>query len=77
MAYSISNYISTLLNLHVVMERSMTKSGVLAVCRMAELLKSIQYTFHRCSLFVIEFITLAINEYEIYIINALRVMTVR
>lgn len=76
MAYNISNYIGTLLNLHLVMQRPMTKSGVLAICRMAELLKSIQYTFHRCSLIVTEIIALAMNDYEVLIIGGLNNMTV-
>ena len=76
MAYNISNYMGTLLNLHSTLRRPMTKSAVLAICRMAELLKSIQATYHRSSLDVIEFITLAVNEYELIILDALERMTV-
>ena len=76
MAYNISNYVATLLNLHSFLKKPMTKSGVLAVCRMAELLKSIQYTFHRRAILVAEFQSLAMNLYEIQILRALENMTV-
>lgn len=76
LAYNISNYIGILLNLHFHLKRPMTKSGVLAVCRMAELLKSIQYTFHRRSMTVVEFVAMAMNEYEILILIGLENMTV-
>ena len=58
------------------MKKPMTKSGVLAVCRIAEILKSIQCTFHRRSLVVAEFLTLAINHYEILILSGLEKMSV-
>ena len=76
MAFTISNFMGTLLNLHYVLRRPMTKSAVLAVCRMAELLKSIQATYHRSSLKMIEYISLSVNEYEIIILDALERMTV-
>ena len=76
MAFTISNFMGTLLNLHYALRRPMTKSAVLAICRMAELLKSIQATYHRSSLQVIDYISLSVNEYEIIILDALERMTV-
>ena len=76
MAYNISNYVCTLLNLHYIMKKPMTKTGVLAVCRISEMLKSIQCTFHRRSLIVSEYLTLAINHYEILVLSGLEKMSV-
>ena len=76
MAYNISNYVCTVLSLHYAQRRPMTKTGVLAVCRISEMLKSIQYTFHRRSIVVAEYITLAINQYEIVILSGLDKMSV-
>ena len=76
LAYNFSNYVCTLLNLHYIMKKPMTKTGVLAVCRISEMLKSIQCTFHRRSLIVSEYLTLAINYYEISIISRLENMSV-
>ncbi len=76
MAYNISNYVCTLLNLHFIMGRPMTKTGVLAVCQISEMLKSIQCTFHRRSLVVAEFLTLAVNHYEILILTGLEKISV-
>ena len=38
-AYSISHMIRTIMNLHVALSKPMTKSAVLAFCRLIELLK--------------------------------------
>ena len=77
MGYTISNYIGTVLNLHSIYRRPMSKSSLLAICRMAELLKSIQYTFHRRSMIVTHFLNLAIDQFEIRILLILDTTTVR
>ena len=75
-AFSISNHMSTLLSLHWYMGQPMTRTAVLAICRLMELLKSIQYTFHRQALSVAEFVTLAIDRYEFDVLCALEYMSV-
>ena len=77
LAYSISNSVRTLLSLHQHMRQPMTKSGVLAVCRLVELLKCIQCTFHRRSMIVAEYITLIINHYELALLHQLNHTWVR
>ncbi len=49
----------------------MNKSGVLAICRLIELLKCIQYTFHRRALIVAEYLVMIINHYEHGLLNQL------
>uniref|UniRef100_A0A3B4E036 WASH complex subunit 4 n=1 Tax=Pygocentrus nattereri TaxID=42514 RepID=A0A3B4E036_PYGNA len=51
-AYSISTIIKTTMNLYMSMQRPMTKTSVKALCRLVELLKAVQHTFHRRSLVV-------------------------
>eukprot|EP00794_Sanderia_malayensis_P006146 gene6146-6852_t len=46
-AYNISHLVRTIMNLHVALSKPMTKSAVLAFCRLIELLKAIEHTFHR------------------------------
>jgi len=53
-ACSISHMIRTIMNLHVALSKPMTKSAVLAFCRLIELLKAIEHTFHRRSMYVAE-----------------------
>ncbi|MCJ8735992.1 hypothetical protein PDJAM_G00253750 [Pangasius djambal] len=51
-AYSISTIIKTTMNLYMSMQRPMTKTSVKALCRLVELLKAVEHTFHRRSLVV-------------------------
>ncbi|XP_076863450.1 WASH complex subunit 4 isoform X2 [Brachyhypopomus gauderio] len=51
-AYSISIIIKTSMNMHMSMQRPMTKTSVKALCRLVELLKAIEHTFYRRSLVV-------------------------
>ncbi|XP_056595412.1 WASH complex subunit 4 [Triplophysa dalaica] len=51
-AYSISTIIKTTMNMYMSMQRPMTKTSVKALCRMMELLKAVEHTFHRRSLVV-------------------------
>eukprot|EP00731_Ephydatia_muelleri_P001294 Em0001g1294a len=64
LAHTISNTVRTVLSLHSSLARPMTKAAVLAICRLVELMKAIQVTFHRQSLSVMEYVTLIINQYE-------------
>ncbi|XP_022098788.1 WASH complex subunit 4-like [Acanthaster planci] len=56
-AYNISNLVRTVMNLHAHMNKPMTKTAVLALCRLIEMLKSIEHTFHRRTMLVAESIT--------------------
>ncbi|XP_070557659.1 WASH complex subunit 4-like isoform X2 [Ptychodera flava] len=53
-AYNISHLIRTVMNLHVTMNRPMTRTAVLSMCRLIEMLKSIQYTFHHRTMLIAE-----------------------
>ena len=65
LSYNIGNLVRTTLNLHSEQGKPMTKSGVLAICKLIELLKCIQYTFHRQSMTVATYITHIVNHYEL------------
>eukprot|EP00057_Strongylocentrotus_purpuratus_P018431 XP_011672905.1 PREDICTED: WASH complex subunit 7 [Strongylocentrotus purpuratus] len=56
-AYNISNLVHTVMNLHAHMNKPMTKTAVLALCRLIEMLKSIEHTFHRRTMLVPESVT--------------------
>ncbi|XP_071485715.1 WASH complex subunit 4-like [Diadema antillarum] len=56
-AYNISNLVHTVMNLHAHMNKPMTKTAVLALCRLIEMLKSIEHTFHRRTMLVAESVT--------------------
>uniref|UniRef100_A0A673N550 WASH complex subunit 4 n=1 Tax=Sinocyclocheilus rhinocerous TaxID=307959 RepID=A0A673N550_9TELE len=51
-AYSISTIVKTTMNMYMSMQRPMTKTSVKALCRLVELLKAVEHTFHRRSLVV-------------------------
>lgn len=53
-AYNISNLIRTIMNLHVSLSKPMTKTSVIAFCRLIGLLKAIEYTFHRRCMYISE-----------------------
>ena len=53
-AYNISHLVKTIMNLHVALSKPMTKTFVLALCQLIELLKAIEHTFHRRSMLVAE-----------------------
>jgi len=53
-AYSIRQLVTTTLNLHVSLQKPMTKASVLAMCRLVELLKAIEHTFHRRTMLLAE-----------------------
>ncbi len=66
-----SALVSTLLSLHSHLETPMTKSSVLAVCKVIELLKCVQYTFHRRAMLVAEYSTLIVSHYELGLLSYL------
>uniref|UniRef100_H2ZRK5 WASH complex subunit 4 n=1 Tax=Latimeria chalumnae TaxID=7897 RepID=H2ZRK5_LATCH len=51
-AYGLSTIIKTTMNLHMLMQKPMTKTSVKALCRLVELLKAIEHTFHRRTMVV-------------------------
>ncbi|XP_065176385.1 WASH complex subunit 4-like [Sycon ciliatum] len=63
-AYQLSHHVRTVMNLHVRLQKPMNKSSVLALCRMVELMKTVQFTFHRHSMYVAESITQIIQHYN-------------
>lgn len=71
-----SNLVRTLLGLHLALERPMTKSSVLAVCRIVELLKCVRCTFHRRALVVADYTALIVNQYEVALLSYLDVASV-
>ena len=54
----------------------MSKSSVLAICRVVELLKCVQYTFHRQALSVADSLVLIINHYELALLTNLETVSV-
>ncbi|XP_054723864.1 WASH complex subunit 4-like, partial [Uloborus diversus] len=57
LAWTISHEVKTTMNLHVVLSKPMTKTVVLALCKMIELLKGIEGTYHRHAVVISESIT--------------------
>ena len=53
-ACSIQQLVSTTMNLHVSLQKPMTKASVLAMCRLIELLKAIEDSFHRRTMLLAE-----------------------
>ncbi|EDO43986.1 predicted protein, partial [Nematostella vectensis] len=53
-AYNISHLVRTMMNMHLVMSKPMTKTAVLSLCRLTELLKAIEHTFHGRSMLIAE-----------------------
>lgn len=54
----------------------MTKSGLMAICRLIEIIKCVQYTFHRRALVVADYLLLVINHYELQLLSALHALSV-
>lgn len=72
-AHNISHLVRTVMNLHVALSKPMTKSAVLSLCRLIELLKSIEHTFHRQTMFVTESINHVIQHLSVKALNAISV----
>ena len=54
----------------------MAKSAMLAVCRIIELLKSVQYTFHRQAMSMVDYVALVVNHYELTLLYYLEATSV-
>ena len=71
-----SNMVKTLLTLHLKLGKPMSKSSVLAICRVIELIKCVQYTFHRQAITVADHLLLTINHYELALLAYLETLSV-
>ncbi|KAG8138232.1 hypothetical protein E2320_004147 [Naja naja] len=72
-AYTLRNIITTTMNLHMSMQKPMTKTSVKALCRLVELLKAIEYTFYRRSMTVADSVTHIIQHLQHQALNAIAV----
>ncbi|XP_071816027.1 WASH complex subunit 4-like [Apostichopus japonicus] len=70
-AYNIRNTIRSVMNLHAHMNKPLTKTAVLALCRMVEMLKSIEHTFHRGTMLVAESVTHIIQHLQFMALAAI------
>eukprot|EP01136_Pigoraptor_vietnamica_P005657 Opistho-1_new@37581 len=70
-AHSMSNLIKSAMNLHVTLEVPMPKSVARSLCRLIELLKAIEATYHRRSIALAECLPLAIQHVALSIISIL------
>ncbi|GFR04888.1 WASH complex subunit 4 [Trichonephila clavata] len=57
LAWTISHQVKTMMGLHIVLCKPMNKTCVLALCRMIEILKCIEGTYHRHSVVINESLT--------------------
>ena len=71
-----SNMVKTLLTLHSKLGKPMSKSSVLSICRVIELIKCVQYTFHRQAITVADHLLLTINHYELALLAHLEALSV-
>ena len=71
-----SNMVKTLLTLHLKLGKPMSKSSVLSICRVIELIKCVQYTFHRQAITVADHLLLTINHYELALLAHLETLSV-
>ncbi|KAK3584050.1 hypothetical protein CHS0354_031097 [Potamilus streckersoni] len=55
-AQNIQHLIRTVMNLHVSLQKPMTKTAVLSLCRLVELLKGIEHTYHRRAMMIAEYV---------------------
>ena len=77
LSYSIGTLLRTLLSLHFYLQKPMTRASALATCRLIELLKCVQYTFHRRALDVAGYVVLIMNQYEILLLQQIQGHSVR
>ena len=68
--------VKTLLTLHLKLGKPMSKSSVLSICRVIELIKCVQYTFHRQAITVADHLLLTINHYELALLAHLETLSV-
>uniref|UniRef100_A0A8C5AVA6 WASH complex subunit 4 n=1 Tax=Gadus morhua TaxID=8049 RepID=A0A8C5AVA6_GADMO len=70
-AYSISTIIKTTMNMYMSMQRPMTKTSVKALCRLVELLKAVEHTFHRRSMVVADSVSHITQQLQSQALNAI------
>ena len=70
-AYNLSHLLRTLMNLHVDLRRPMTRTSVLALCHLAEVLKAVEHTFHRRSMLVAESINHIVQHLSFIVLAAI------
>lgn len=76
-AYSLSHTLKTMMNLYIDLRRPMTKTTVLALCRVAELLKAIEHTFHRRSMLIAESINHVVQHLSFIALSTISTAKVR
>lgn len=72
-AYSISIIIKTTMNMYMSMQKPMTKTSVKALCRLVELLKAVEHTFHRRSMVVADSVSHITQQLQSQALNAIGV----
>ncbi|XP_053318537.1 WASH complex subunit 4 isoform X2 [Spea bombifrons] len=72
-ACGLSNIIKTTMNLYMSMQKPMTKTSVKALCRLVELLKAIEHTFHRRSMAVADSVSHITQHLQHQALNAIAV----
>ncbi|XP_073476379.1 WASH complex subunit 4 isoform X1 [Aquarana catesbeiana] len=72
-ACGLSNIIKTTMNLYMSMQKPMTKTSLKALCRLVELLKAIEHTFHRRSMVVADSVTHITQYLQHQALNAIAV----
>uniref|UniRef100_A0A671TVS3 WASH complex subunit 4 n=1 Tax=Sparus aurata TaxID=8175 RepID=A0A671TVS3_SPAAU len=72
-AYSISTIIKTTMNMYMSMQRPMTKTSVKALCRLVELLKAVEHTFHRRSMVVADSVSHITQQLQSQALNSIGV----
>ncbi|XP_043943762.1 WASH complex subunit 4 [Protopterus annectens] len=70
-AYSLSTVIKTTMNLFMFMQKAMTKTSVKALCRLVELLKAIEHTFHRRTMVVADSVSHISQNLQFQALNAI------
>ncbi|XP_077568439.1 WASH complex subunit 4 [Stigmatopora nigra] len=70
-AYSISTIIKTSMNMYMSTQRPMTKTSVKALCRLVELLKAVEHTFHRRSVVVADSVSHITQQLQSQALNAI------
>jgi len=70
--YNMRHLVITLMNLHVALSKPMTKTSVLAICRLIHLLKAVEHTFHRRSMLIAESMNHIIQHLSFVVIAAIQ-----
>ncbi|XP_052261533.1 WASH complex subunit 4-like isoform X2 [Dreissena polymorpha] len=68
----IQHLVRSVMNLHVSLQKPMTKTAVLALCKMVELLKAVELTFHRKTLLISDYVHKILQRISFEIINAIQ-----